>query len=514
MPGIRITGTFKRGDTNQSSFAITKSDALLIPIQIVTDLTARGNLPEYLRMSYMLCYVISEAKTFRLGSSTVPASEVWTLETGDYILTTEKGIPSGVVPLDANGKINPIYLDTLNLSSTFVVADINAMLNDITTYKGNLVIVQDASADPAVASGSATYARVDDVASPTLANFLRVEFGASVSSVNGLTGAVIVDMDSVLTQTGSQTRLDTEINTNVTVLQNAADIQTNQTDILALQTDKANIVDVLTLANTTPFTPDGDYNPATKKYVDDTLSGLANLPDGIQGAVQVNDSNVFRGYNNFLYVADILSVPTIKLTTVPALDNALTSVLVRASDGTLKLREVASLGGGSGGHVILDEGIAVTNRNSLNFVGNLVDLTDDLGNDRIDVNILNPDWGDIGGTVSDQTDLQAELNDKADKTPTEAHIATTEIHVDWAASGVEEIDVTRLPPAASSDAHYNENIPTGLMAWSINHNLGKRPSVLTTDVDGNEFFGTIEHVDTNNLIVSYSTPVSGNIYLN
>ncbi len=32
---------------------------------------------------------------------------------------------------------------------------------------------------------------------------------------------------------------------------------------------------VLMLNNTTPFTPTGDYQPATKKYVDDTVSSAS-----------------------------------------------------------------------------------------------------------------------------------------------------------------------------------------------------------------------------------------------
>ena len=39
--------------------------------------------------------------------------------------------------------------------------------------------------------------------------------------------------------------------------------------------EKANTTDVLTKTNTTEFTPTGDYQPATKKYIDDTV---ANLP--------------------------------------------------------------------------------------------------------------------------------------------------------------------------------------------------------------------------------------------
>jgi hypothetical protein len=41
--------------------------------------------------------------------------------------------------------------------------------------------------------------------------------------------------------------------------------------------DKADKSNVLELNNTTPFTPDADYEPATKKYVDDNAGGA---PEG------------------------------------------------------------------------------------------------------------------------------------------------------------------------------------------------------------------------------------------
>jgi hypothetical protein len=44
-------------------------------------------------------------------------------------------------------------------------------------------------------------------------------------------------------------------------------LETNTTDSLALKADKTN---VLELNNTTVFTPDAEYEPATKKYVDDS----------------------------------------------------------------------------------------------------------------------------------------------------------------------------------------------------------------------------------------------------
>ena len=51
-------------------------------------------------------------------------------------------------------------------------------------------------------------------------------------------------------------------------------------DALAL---KANTNNVLSLDNTTAFTPDADYEPATKKYVDDNAGGGASLWTAITG---------------------------------------------------------------------------------------------------------------------------------------------------------------------------------------------------------------------------------------
>jgi hypothetical protein len=41
-----------------------------------------------------------------------------------------------------------------------------------------------------------------------------------------------------------------------------------------LETNKADKTEILLLDNTTPFTPDADYEPATKKYVDDEVANL------------------------------------------------------------------------------------------------------------------------------------------------------------------------------------------------------------------------------------------------
>lgn len=51
--------------------------------------------------------------------------------------------------------------------------------------------------------------------------------------------------------------------------------------------------------------------------------------------------------------------------------------------------------------------------------------------------------------------------------------------------------------------------------WTVNHNLGYRPSVTTMDnaLTPNVVEGTVSHIDANNLTVTFTTYVTGNIYL-
>lgn len=48
--------------------------------------------------------------------------------------------------------------------------------------------------------------------------------------------------------------------------------------------------DCLQKTNTTPFTPTDDYNPATKKYVDDSVGNIAEILDVINRKPSWEDS--------------------------------------------------------------------------------------------------------------------------------------------------------------------------------------------------------------------------------
>lgn len=61
--------------------------------------------------------------------------------------------------------------------------------------------------------------------------------------------------------------------------------------LVNLPIDYAQIADVLVKNNATLFTPTGQYNPATKKYVDDVVAGilLGQIPDGSVSDVKLSN---------------------------------------------------------------------------------------------------------------------------------------------------------------------------------------------------------------------------------
>ena len=50
--------------------------------------------------------------------------------------------------------------------------------------------------------------------------------------------------------------------------------------------------------------------------------------------------------------------------------------------------------------------------------------------------------------------------------------------------------------------------------WTINHNLGKRPSVSVVTSGGDEVIGDVHYIDDNNLIVTFTFMFAGVAYLN
>lgn len=64
------------------------------------------------------------------------------------------------------------------------------------------------------------------------------------------------------------------------------------------------------------------------------------------------------------------------------------------------------------------------------------------------------------------------------------------------------------------DKHYRFVKVAAAQVWSVSHNLNKWPSVDIYDTAGELIFGQIEHVDSNNCVITFSEPTSGEAYLN
>ena len=70
------------------------------------------------------------------------------------------------------------------------------------------------------------------------------------------------------------------------------------------------------------------------------------------------------------------------------------------------------------------------------------------------------------------------------------------------------------PPGRDADLKYHHQQAMPSASWSINHNMGKFPSVVTLDSSGSQIVGTVSYVDPNNVIVNFAYPFSGEAYLN
>ena len=50
--------------------------------------------------------------------------------------------------------------------------------------------------------------------------------------------------------------------------------------------------------------------------------------------------------------------------------------------------------------------------------------------------------------------------------------------------------------------------------WTIKHDLGRFPTIVAIDGDGNELVGDVKYTDENNITITFSTACSGKAYMN
>lgn len=65
----------------------------------------------------------------------------------------------------------------------------------------------------------------------------------------------------------------------------------------------------------------------------------------------------------------------------------------------------------------------------------------------------------------------------------------------------------------SAAGFYRHIQSTPSATWTINHELGFRPSVQVIDADGDDIDASIEHLDADTSVVSFITPIAGEAFL-
>ncbi|MHC1707444.1 MAG: hypothetical protein AB9842_07970 [Bacteroidales bacterium] len=67
---------------------------------------------------------------------------------------------------------------------------------------------------------------------------------------------------------------------------------------------------------------------------------------------------------------------------------------------------------------------------------------------------------------------------------------------------------------SGSDKYFRFTQHLPAISWTIEHNLNKRPSVTVTDTAGTVVIGSIEYLNNNSLVITFSAAFSGYAELN
>lgn len=73
------------------------------------------------------------------------------------------------------------------------------------------------------------------------------------------------------------------------------------------------------------------------------------------------------------------------------------------------------------------------------------------------------------------------------------------------------VSITNAGPVgpAGSGAGYNFTQASASDIWTVNHNLGYKPSVQTFTVGGLEMLGEVQHISVNQTVITFNTAVAG-----
>lgn len=143
-----------------------------------------------------------------------------------------------------------------------------------------------------------------------------------------------------------------------------------------------------------------------------------------------------------------------------------------------------------------------------------------------DITGANNSGGELIGTIETDASLVGEVTDSQ----LEINVSITEtgpkgdpgvgLQYEWvgsrlgikteAESDFEYVDLV----AASGDTAYTHNQISASREWLVFHNLGKYPSVTVVDSAGTVVVGDIQYLNTEELIISFTSEFSGRAFLN
>lgn len=69
------------------------------------------------------------------------------------------------------------------------------------------------------------------------------------------------------------------------------------------------------------------------------------------------------------------------------------------------------------------------------------------------------------------------------------------------------------PGSGGAGTGYTHNQVLASSVWTINHGLGYRPAVTSYDTASDQIMGEVDHIDANNLTITFSSAISGTAYM-
>jgi len=193
---------------------------------------------------------------------------------------SDKALANGVASLDGSGKVPSAQLPALALTDVFVVASQSAQLA-LTAQEGDLVIRTDESK---------TYVHNGGTAG-TMADYTELQFPDAVTSVNSLTGTVVLDTDDV--SEGSTNLYYTDVRADARISAAVLD------DLSDVTETSITTGDVLRWSGTEWVNyADSNYAAASHTHTSSDVTDFAESVDDQVATLLVGGTNVSLSYDD------------------------------------------------------------------------------------------------------------------------------------------------------------------------------------------------------------------------